>query len=230
VRLEHGRRGMATVALVGAFALLAACEPRQMPQADGTAHPGQQPDPAAQGRVVSLTGCLTPGDTPGEFTLASVATAGVLPGTGEPRDDGRDYTVDRPAASPEDQAALVAGSSYRVIPTDDVREDLREHLNQRVTLVGRVAPDVPQHGAAGQDAGQGQPGAGQAGQQQGQQAQGQAGQQQGQQLQGQVGQPGATGTTGQAPTEATVVAQPPTLRGFYVHSVRHVADTCAGGN
>jgi hypothetical protein len=206
---------MTSVALAGAVALLVACEARQMPEPDVATHPGQQPDPAAQGRIVSLTGCLQPGDTPGEYTLASVATAGVLPGTGEPRQDDRSYTVDRPPASPEDQAALVADTSYRVIPTGDVGDDLREHLNQRVTLVGRVAADVPQHGGA-------QPSARPA-------EQARAGEQR--QAQPGAAQRGATGTTGTAagedlPTETTVVAEPPPLRGFYVQSVRRVADTC----
>jgi hypothetical protein len=223
---------MTGVALAGALAL-AGCEPRQMPEADIATHPGQQADPAAQGRVVSLTGCLMPGDTPGEYTLASVATAGVLPGTGEPRQDDRSYTVDRDPASPEQQAALVADTSYRVIPADDeLRQDLREHLEQRVTLVGRVAAEAPQHGSADRGAaGTGQPAAGapQAGQAPQQDARTQ---QQGQQPRG-AGTPGATGTTGdQGPTEATVAAEPPPLRGFHAQSVRRVADTCIapGGN
>jgi hypothetical protein len=230
---QYGRTVMTGVALVGAVALLAGCEARQMPEPDVATHPGQQPDPAAQGRVVSLTGCLMPGDTPGEYTLASVATAGVLPGTGEPQQDGRAYTVDRAPASEADQAALVADTSYRVIPMDDVGDDLHEHLNRRVTLVGRVAAEAPQHGAAAgpEGAGIGQAGA----DAQVETQQDAAQQQQAQQRAAPQGtaQPGATGTAGQQPpTETTVVAEPPPLRGFYAQSVRRVADTCVapGGN
>jgi hypothetical protein len=101
-----------------------------------TTSPGVQPDPSAERRFITLTGCLQRGVSPGEYVLASVATAGVT-------DPLSTTEAQRGAAAPdpEAQAQLAAASSYRLVPMSD--EDLAEHVDTRVTVRGRLAAEAP---------------------------------------------------------------------------------------
>lgn len=99
--------------------------------------------------IITLTGCLQPGVDPGVYNLMSVATAGVIEhGPGVPA--GTDGTQDSPDWTADDastrtsSAQLAATSSYRLIAgTADERREIAQYENQRVTVRGRLASEVP---------------------------------------------------------------------------------------
>lgn len=142
-------------------------------------------DPAAARQTITLTGCLKRGVQPGEFTLASVGTGGVLDPTAPADADERANTAE-PGSTPESAGTIRAGTSYRLVA--DADENLHEYVDKRVAVRGRLAADTP------------------------------------------------VGTTGDlpeegvvvesSPTNATVAADAPPLRGFHVESVNEVADSC----
>lgn len=131
--------------LSGSLMVLGACEARDPGQADGTAPPGATADAAAQGGVLTLTGCLQRGSAPGEFVLASVGTAGVIGTTGDSGDE-RSWTVE-PGDTERSQGRIAAATSYRLVTMGE-GENLDEYVGQRVTTRGRLAHETP--AAAGQ--------------------------------------------------------------------------------
>lgn len=199
MRRWQGSGFVTAVLLAAAGAALPACRGRDV----GTSAqheagtPGAAADPSAERQPISLTGCMQRGAA-GEYTLASVATGGVTE-PGEAKDE-RSWTADKDS-TPESRAQLSAVSSYRLVPAEE-DQDFAEYVNTRVAVRGRLAADVPT-GTSGTAA----------------RPQGTAGDQSG---------------TGRAPggevergaTSSTVVGEAAPLRGFYVESIRKVADSC----
>jgi len=138
VRRVQGSRLMLTTVLAGAVALGSACQGRQTEPAatDATTPVAGQTDASAERQMITLTGCLQRGPA-GEFTLASVATGGVL----EPGETPERENTAPAASTPESRAQLSASSSYRLLPAED--QDFSEYANARVAVRGRLAPDVP---------------------------------------------------------------------------------------
>jgi hypothetical protein len=177
------------IVLVAALGFQAACggsgreESTRIAGDDATSPSGVTPDPSAERQVITLTGCVQQG-VPGEFTLASVVTAGVLDAAPPRQEGAAEYRPD-----PASQAAAVAASSYRLVTTDD-DHDLTEYVGQRVTVAGRLANESGTTQASPEGA--------------------------------------RTGTeVTSEPTHSTVVGNAPSLRGFYVTSLRKVSDTCS---
>jgi len=124
------------VGLAAAGGLLLGCEAREV-EAPGDVPAATATDPAARGQIITLTGCVMPDARPGQYVLASVATAGVLDGeTGQ----ARSWTTDDETTWTDQQRAMAA-SSYLMLPADG--QDLSEFENQRVTVRGILAPQVP---------------------------------------------------------------------------------------
>jgi hypothetical protein len=140
--------------------------------------------------MIRMTGCVERGVDASQYTLASVATAGVTGTTGDPH-----------SIASEQEAQARAATSYRLLTLDDT--DLSKYVGNRVTVLGRLAPDLP--GAPPQAL----PAPGAA-------------------AKPQSSQPGK-GQTNQSqtdPTGTTVTGQAPPLRGFWVERVQKIADTC----
>jgi hypothetical protein len=181
VELKHGRTTSTALAFAGALALQVACgggsdRPADL---DGATPPGTEAAASAERQVITLTGCLQRGPAPSEFTLASVATAGVIP-SGQ---------TGQAAGSEESRAAVAAAASYRLLSMGD--EDLAQYDGQRVTVSGRLAPETPEAATPNDNP-------------------------KGVEVQKDT-------------TSSTVVAEAPTLRGFYVESIRKVDDNCSAG-
>jgi len=124
------------VGLAAAGGLLLGCEAREV-EAPGEVPAATATDPAARGQIITLTGCVMPDARPGQYVLASVATAGVLDGETE---QARSWTTDDETTWTDQQRAMAA-SSYLMLPADG--QDLSQFENQRVTVRGILAPQVP---------------------------------------------------------------------------------------
>jgi hypothetical protein len=126
------------------------------PARDANTPAAEATSPAAERQIISLTGCLKRGAQPGEYALMSVATGGVLDTSPAQQkrqndvkrgDDRMQSSTSREAiesTTPGSIATAAGGSSYRLIPSEsDQRKDLAKYENQRVTVRGRLAADVP---------------------------------------------------------------------------------------
>lgn len=128
------------VGLAAAGGLLLGCEAREV-EAPGDVPAATATDPAARGQIITLTGCVMPDARPGQYVLASVATAGVLDGeTDGETGRARSWTTDDETTWTDQQRAMAA-SSYLMLPADG--QDLSEFEHQRVTVRGILAPQVP---------------------------------------------------------------------------------------
>ena len=177
------RYGWGWALLLGSAVTVGACGGGDRP-ADQQSPTASAADPSAARQTITLTGCLKQGVQPGEYTLASVGTAGVLdPAAPADADQGANTA---PGATPESAGTVRAGTSYRLVA--DADEDLHELVNKRVVVRGRLAAETP------------------------------------------VGTSGELPEGGvvveSSPTNATVAADAPPLRGFHVESVNRVADSC----
>jgi hypothetical protein len=159
--LQHERTAVIALAFAAALGLQAACgggerntagpaagagEENQAAAArDESVPAGVRPDPAAERQVITLTGCLQRGISPAEFTLVSVATAGIT----EPAQPRRQQGAAAPNPTPESAADVRAASSYRLMSLGD--EDLSEYVGQRVTVSGRLAAESAQSAPAGDE-------------------------------------------------------------------------------
>jgi hypothetical protein len=170
--------------LVGALGLHACGggDSRQAATPEATTTPAERTDPSAERQVITLTGCLERGVSPGEFTLMSVATAGVTTPAAPQRG------ADASRVDPESRADLQAASSYRLVTLDE-DDDFSEYVGQRVTVSGRLAAEGPDTRTPSTPP---------------------------------EGKPVASDRT-----SATVTADAPPLRGFYVASIRKVDDSCS---
>jgi hypothetical protein len=179
--------GWGAALLLGSAITVGACGGGTAERAEDQQSPtASTADPGAARQTITLTGCLKRGVQPGEFTLASVGTGGVLdPAAPAAADERADSAA--PGNTAESAGTIRAGTSYRLVA--DADEDLHEYVDKRVAVRGRLAADTP------------------------------------------------VGTTGDlpeegvvvesSPTNATVAADAPPLRGFHVESVNKVADSCA---
>jgi hypothetical protein len=103
---------------------------------DDSVPPAVRPDPATESQVITLTGCLQRDVAPVEFTLASVATAGIIDPAPVRQEGAAESRLD-----PGARASVVADSSYRLLAEDDA--DLVSHVGHRVTVAGRLAAETP---------------------------------------------------------------------------------------
>lgn len=117
------------------------------PASTDTSRPVEvRPDPAAERALITLTGCVERSISPGEYTLASVATGGVTASADVQRGAAGQAPIE-----PDDQARLRASSSYRLLVLGD--HDLAPLVGKRVTVRGRLAPEVARDEPAAPSAG-----------------------------------------------------------------------------
>jgi hypothetical protein len=132
-----------TAGLLAAAGLMLGCEARDV-EPPGDVPAATATDPAARGQLIRLTGCVKPDAQPGRYVLASVATAGVIDGgddqAGSEGDQARSWTTEDDTAF-TDQGRAMAASTYLLLPADE--QDLSRFENQRVTVRGMLAPQVP---------------------------------------------------------------------------------------
>jgi hypothetical protein len=174
-------------------------------RADATTPPQAVTSASAERQIVTLTGCLKRDVQPGTYALISVATAGVLDdGSASQQQRRRDMkkpdtrTQNGPPEGPDTPGSVASLASGSSYRLIPSEDEQRQDMAKYENQRVAVRGRIAAEAPVG--------------------------------TAGNAGNAGATPSDGKvvdsSATHATVAGSAPTLRGFYVESVRKVGDSC----